>query len=122
MHIGYPRLPEDVQVLDTTHFGVKIQWRIPSIAFSAETYTLFYGETEDNLTLTAGEPQFSGTNLAVENQIYSVNLINLSPGTTYYYRIRLENTYGPIMTTVAQFNTRKYYTFKYKYCITMKST
>ena len=82
-----------------------------------------YSTTADDLNTVMTEPQFSGTDITVTGQVYSVRLENLSPGTRYYYQIKVENTVGITLTDILNFSTRKYPTqhwiYKYidNYCL-----
>ena len=102
-----PSLPTTVEVTYLTHITAVIEWRVDSIAFSPELYTLMYSTTADDLNTIMTEPQFSGTNITVTGQVYSVRLENLSPGTRYYYQIKVENTVGITLTDISAFSTRK---------------
>ena len=101
-----PNEPIDVGVTYHTHIEARIEWTVPSIVFSAETYTLMYSITQDDLNTIMGETMSSGTDLSLTDQVYSVLLKDLSPGTKYYYQIKIENTFGIRLTQIYNFDTR----------------
>ena len=93
-------------MVDLTHIGALIEWTVPAIVFSAETYTLLFSTTPDDLNTVMGGQLFSGTDVSVTNKLYSIKLDNLSPGTTYYYQLAIQNTVGTKLTDVLTFDTR----------------
>lgn len=66
-----------------------------------------YSTTPDDVNTMMTEPQFSGTDTTLTDQVYTVRLEDLVPGTTYYYQIKVENTVGITLTEVLTFSTRK---------------
>ena len=101
-----PNLPTSIEVTEITHIAASIEWTVVSIVFSAETYTLVYSTTLDDLDTVTGEQKFSGTDLSQTDKTYFVKLDGLSAGTIYYYQIKIENTVGVIVTEVFTFETR----------------
>ena len=47
----------------------------------------------------------SGVHFDIENQVFSVELTGLRPGTTYYYRIESTNFEGSSLSTIQSFTT-----------------
>ena len=94
-----------------THLTAFIEWRVASIVFSPELYTLMYSTTPDDINTIMTEPQFSGTDTTLTDRVYSVTLKNLSPTTTYYYQIKAENTVGMTLSNISSFTTREFPTF-----------
>ena len=90
-----------------SHISAVIRWTVPAISFSPELYTIEYDTNADDFSMAA-EPQFSGTDITLTDQAYSVQLENLIPGTTYYYRLKIENTFGVLYTDTISFSTRKF--------------
>ena len=84
-----------------------MEWRVASIAFSPELYTLMYSTTPDDVNTIMTEPQFSGSDTTLTDRVYSATLENLSPTTTYYYQIKAENTVGMTLTNMSSFSTRE---------------
>ena len=107
--IVVPLPPTAGEVTYLTHKTAVIEWRVASIAFSPELYTFMYSRstTPDDVNTIMTEPQFSGTDITLTDQVYSVRLENLSPTTTYYYYIKAENTFGMTLTNVSSFSTRE---------------
>ena len=93
-----------MELIYLTHISAIIQWTVPTIVFSPEQYILEYGNNM-NLDMQS-QPQYSGTDISVEDRIYSVRLEGLSPGTTYYYRVQTMNTAGTAYTETLSFPTR----------------
>lgn len=108
LHAGVPNLPTLIQVTDLTHIRARIEWTVPLIVFTPELYTFMYSTTQDDLNTIILDPMFSGTDIAITDQLYFVLLEGLSTGTTYYYQIKIENTVGMVLTDVASFNTRMF--------------
>ena len=106
-------LTPTLEVTYLTHITAVIQWRVASIAFSPEDYTLVYA-TSPNENPIQTESQFSGTDITLTDQVYSVRLENLSPGTTYYYQLRVINTFGVTDTDMFTFDTREFSVKIYK--------
>ena len=67
-----------------------IQWTVPSIAYTPETYVVEYGTSQDSLDLTS-DSQHSGPDITVTNVSYSVQLSNLEPA-IYHYQVVATNT------------------------------
>ena len=120
-HTVNPNEPLDVQVAFLTHIEARIEWTVPFIVFSAETYTLVYSTTQDDLNSVMGDAKFSGTDLTLTDQLYSTLLKDLIPGTTYYYQIKIENTFGMTLTQIYTFATRTSNQI-HVYCYTNSST
>lgn len=95
-----------MEVTFLTHIESRIEWTVPFIVFSAETYTLMYSTTQDDINTVMGDPIFSGSDLSQTDKSYSVLLQDLTPGTTYYYQIKIENTIGITLTEIYNFETR----------------
>ena len=102
-----PLPPTAGELTYLTHVTAVIEWRVASIAFSPELYTLMYSTTPDDVNTIMTEPQFSGTDTTLTDRVYTVTLENLSPATTYYYRIKAENMVGVTLTDISSFNTRE---------------
>ena len=79
-----PVTPDNVAAIDVLDNRVTIQWTVPSIAYTPETYAVEYGTSQDSLGLTSGS-QHSGPDITVTDVTYSVRLSNLEPATTYHY-------------------------------------
>jgi len=83
--------PDNVAAIDVLDNRATIQWTVPSIAYTPETYVVEYGTSQDSLGLTSGS-QHSGPDITATDVTYSVQLSNLEPATTYHYRVVATNT------------------------------
>ena len=59
----------------------------------------------DLLDLFSEPVPISGVHSDIENQVFSVELTGLRPGTTYYYRIESTNFEGSSLSTIQSFTT-----------------
>ena len=110
-----PIIPTDVTTVSATGTSeIIIIWTVPYIELTSELYTVEYGLDEDTLDQYSNTiPSYS--DITLENQTYTINLANLQPLTTYYFRIRSENSESFSVTEVMQFVTaegRKWVTFQ----------
>ena len=86
-----PVTPNNNRATNILENRATIQWTVPSIAYTPETYVVEYGTSQDSLGLTSGS-QHSGPDITVTDVTYSVQLSNLEPATTYHYRVVATNT------------------------------
>ena len=75
--------PEDIAFMDVKSESVIIQWTVPYISYSPETYVVQYGTSRDNSSSTDSEE---------EVMTYSVELSGLRDNTTYYVQVLATNT------------------------------
>ena len=100
-----PHYPQQVSVRQITPNSATIQWTVPSIAYTPETYVVKYGTSQDNLNLTSGS-QHSGPDISIGSRSYSVQLSGLRVATLYYFSIVATNTVGPNGTN-GSFDTKE---------------
>ena len=96
-----PISPRGVSHSDVNDIRATIQWTVPSIAYTPETYVVEYGTSQDSLDLTS-DSQHSGPDITVTDVTYSVQLSNLEPATTYHYRVVATNTADRTIATNVQ--------------------
>lgn len=96
--------PTGVQFTNTSHSTVNIEWRIPAISYTPETYHVEYGTSSTSLNLRSSSVQ-SGIDLTIANQIYSVVIRGLVSNTTYYYRVVASNSFSSTRSTLQSFDT-----------------
>lgn len=99
-----PSQPTAVQYTNTTHSTATIEWRIPTITYTPETYYVEYGTSPTSLneqTSIIG----SGSDLTLSNEIYSVVITGLLSNTTYYYRVVASNNFTSSRSTLGSFVT-----------------
>ena len=79
--------PEDITFMDVKSDSVIIQWTVPYISYSPETYVVQYGTSRDSLIHNS-----SSTDSEEEVMTYSVELSGLRGNTTYYVQVLATNT------------------------------
>ena len=95
-----PRLP-NIEEASFTQSTVSITWSFTSVLETRnETFTVLYGTSPGQLGLTS-PPVSSVPNV---NQ-YSIQLMSLQPGTTYYYQIQSENNFRSLATLLSTVRT-----------------
>ena len=82
-----PVKPEDITFVDVKSDSVIIQWTVPYISYSPETYVVHYGTSRDSLIHNS-----SSTDSEEEVMTYSVELSGLRDNTTYYVQVLATNT------------------------------
>ena len=82
-----PVRPEDITFLGVKSDSVIIQWTVPYISYSPETYVVQYGTSRDSLIHNS-----SSTDNEEEVMTYSVELSGLRDSTTYYVQVLATNT------------------------------
>ena len=76
---------------DITDDEATIQWTVSRIAYTPETYTVYYGIIPGSLT-NVSQQQQSGDNFTATNLQFWVQLTGLAPGTRYYYQVVAVNS------------------------------
>ena len=71
---------------------VIIEWTVPVISFTPETYIVHYGRSR-NTDLSSSHIE-SGAAFNTPNLNFSVVLSGLLPSTVYYYKVSTTNAYG----------------------------
>ena len=90
---------------DFAQDSVVIQWTVPYIAYTPETYEVIYGAERDNLDRESTESRTSGPDINAVDKTYSLPLTGLQAMTTYYYRIVARNSFDTTDNAVGTFNT-----------------
>jgi hypothetical protein len=95
--------------MDTVHTTVTadsavIEWLIPVISYTPETYTVQYGPDEENLNFTSKIEVGTG-DITAKNHIYSTTIMGLQPNMVYYYQVVAANSVGLNESETAQFVT-----------------
>ena len=99
-----PSQPTSVRYINTTHSTATIEWRIPSITYTSETYYIEYG-TSPTVLDRQSVSITSGSDLTLTNQLYSVDITELISNTTYYYRAVAANSFASTRSTLGSFIT-----------------
>jgi len=103
-----PVQPQDLVNISTRHDRATVQWSVPYIAYTPETYTVNYGRAMNSLDMSVTATQ-SGDNFTIPSQpfVFSAELTGLSPGVTYYYQVEARNSVGPTLSVVQQFTSNE---------------
>ena len=86
-----PINPEHVIFKNVTIDSAIIQWTVPFISYSPETYVVKYGTSQDTL-IQNSSTIYSGDDITITDMTYSVKLSNLKENTTYYVQVVATNT------------------------------
>ena len=97
------------QPIDTVHTTLSselavIQWLVPVVAYTPETYTVSYGTDPTMLNYTS-EVIVGSTDVTAINQVHLVTLRNLQSNTRYYYRVVATNTIGTNSSVIRELLT-----------------
>ena len=89
-----------------THSRATIQWTVPRIAYTPETYTVHYGTSSGSLT-PFNQQRENSDNFTATNLQFSIQLTGLSAGTRYYYQVVAMNSVGSNQSTINNFTARE---------------
>ncbi len=81
-----------------------IQWTIPLIAYTPETYVVYYGTDMSTLDRKS-DTVSSGNDFAATNIRLFVELVGLTFSTEYYYQLVANNTFASNSSEVMNFTT-----------------
>ena len=101
-----PLQPSNLMSTGVTHDGATIQWTVPRIAYTPETYTVHFGTSPGSLNPFNQEQQ-SSDSFTATNLPFSVQLTGLAARTRYYYQVVAVNSVGSTQSLVQQFTTRE---------------
>ena len=90
--------------ISTSFDSATIQWTVPLIAFTPETYVVHYGTNIGSLNLMS-DPVESGYDFEAVNIIFTIHLNGLHPGTLYYYQVSATNSNASILSDIELFQT-----------------
>jgi hypothetical protein len=93
-----------VRFTNTTHSTATIEWRVSRINYTPESYSVEYGTSSRLLEFETTSIE-SGSDITITNQIYSVDIRDLSFNTTYYYQVVASNSFGSTYSSVKSFVT-----------------
>ena len=90
-----------MQATVTSFTSARIDWDVPSIAYTPERYAVRYGTTPQSLgqSITVQGP----FDIATEEQHFIVELTGLQHDSTYYYQITATSSAGSTETIVLSF-------------------
>ena len=106
VHAG-PVAPE--QPIQLTHTTISsnsatVQWIVPIVAYTQETYAVNYGTSQSSLNLSSTEVTGS-SDITATNQVYQLTLNGLEEDTTYFYQVVATNDVGSNSSEIATFTT-----------------
>ena len=85
--------PTNLRVSSPGATTVTVQWTVPMIAYTPETYVVSYSNgTLKRQQPWMSDPVESGTDFDAVDQTFSVELTELEPNTAYSYQVMSKNT------------------------------
>ena len=93
-----------IQITAKKFTSVTVQWIVTMVAYTPETYVVQYGTSSDSLRNRSDELP-GKMDFTARDQEYSVQLNELIPNTTYYYKVIAKNTQGSTSSIVGNFTT-----------------
>ena len=99
-----PQQPTNLTNIDTRAMSSMIQWTVPIIAYTPETYVVNYGTSMSSLDVT-NDPVESGSDFEAVDQVFTVELTGLVDTTTYYYQVVATNEQGSASSVIQNLTT-----------------
>ena len=84
--------PTNLSVSSPGATTVTVEWTVPLIAYTPETYVVSYSTDTLKRQVMMSDPVESGADFDAVDQMFSVELTGLEPNTTYNYLVTSENT------------------------------
>ena len=100
-----PLPPSDILFENISSTSVTISWRVHSVSYTPETYTVHYGTSNSESSQTVHGPTQLQEILNINGAEYNVTLTDLKPYTQYYYYVNATNTEGTTQSNVSNFTT-----------------
>ena len=97
--------PTNVRVISTDATTATVQWTVPLIAYTPETYVVSYSTGSLKRQVLMSDPVESGADFDAVNQMFSVELTGLEPNTAYNYQVVSSNTEDTITSESQSLNT-----------------
>ena len=99
-----PGKPVQLRHTNVTSDLAIVEWLIPEVTYTPETYTVRYGV--DQMVLNFSSSMLTGTrDIAATNQVYSTSISGLLPNTTYFYQVVAVNVIGSNSSRIMQLTT-----------------
>ena len=95
----------NVRVGSTDATTATVQWTVPTIAYTPETYIVSYSTGSLRHQVLMSDPVESGADFDAVNQMFSVELTGLEPNTAYNYQVISSNTENTITSASQSLNT-----------------
>ena len=86
--------PTDLGFISTDATTATVQWTVPLIAYTPETYVVSYSTGSLTRQVLMSDPVESGADFDAVNQMFSVELTGLNPNTAYNYQVISSNIIG----------------------------
>ena len=99
-----PQQPTNLVESNIRATSITIQWTVPIIAYTPETYVVNYGTSVSSLVMTSAVVM-SGNDFETVNQVFSVALTGLVATTTYYYQVVATNGQDSTSSDIQSFTT-----------------
>ena len=98
--------PTNLKVISPGATTITVQWTVPLIAYTPETYVVSYSNgTLKRQQPLMSDPVGSGTDFDAVDQTFSVELTGLEPNTAYNYQVMSENSEGTTASAQQRLNT-----------------
>lgn len=79
-------------IADITAYTITINWIVPELTYGRENYTVWLGTTVDDINISAGTVT-STSDLTATDQLYSLTISSLTPGSQYYFMVVSRNLF-----------------------------
>ena len=99
-----PQQPTNLMNIDTRPLSTMIQWTVPIIAYTPETYVVNYGTSMSSLDAMSNPVQ-SGSDFEAVDRVFLVELTGLVDSTTYFYQVVATNGQGSTSSVIQNFVT-----------------
>ena len=99
-----PVEPVEVGTVDKASRTAVVEWTVPMITYTPESYVVKFGEDSGSLSRISGLLH-SGDNITVVNREYTTTLQDLKPYTTYHFRVKSTNSFNDTYSIEVTFNT-----------------
>ena len=99
-----------LSILSVNSNSATVSWSVSSVSYTPETFTVYYGEADDDLSNSVSdnvmsEGQDDESFLTDMDRTYSATISSLTSGVMYYYQITSTNTVGSNLSVVGSLTT-----------------
>ena len=99
-----PLEPVEVGTVGKASRTAVVEWTVPMITYTPESYVVEFGEDSGSLSRTSGLLH-SGDDITVVNREYTTTLQDLKPYTTYHFRVKSTNSFSDTYSIEVTFTT-----------------
>ena len=100
-----PMQPTNLRVSSPGATTVTVEWTVPLIAYTPETYVVRYSDATLTRQVLMSDPVGSGADFDAVDQTFSVELTGLEPNTVYNYQVMSENTVSTTASALQSLTT-----------------